>query len=78
MASAARAAVSEPEARTGSQRPAVYADAVLARGRDLDEDDNHGGVPEDVVFPLSGLVSPAGVTVPPMRVAGRHVLATAG
>ncbi|MFF2123574.1 hypothetical protein ACFVXH_40220 [Kitasatospora sp. NPDC058184] len=44
-------------ARTGSRRLAEYAAAVLACGRDLDpEDDEDGGVDEDLVFVLSGLV----------------------
>ncbi|MFJ7280723.1 hypothetical protein [Kitasatospora sp. NPDC098663] len=58
-ASASRASgwVSELAARTGSRHLAEYADAVLACGRDLDaEDDDHGGVHQDVTFVLSGLV----------------------
>ncbi|MFD7583632.1 hypothetical protein [Kitasatospora sp. NPDC059817] len=58
-ASASRAVVwvSELAARTGSRDLGEYAAAVLACGRDLDpEDDDHGGVPADTAFVLSGLV----------------------
>lgn len=58
-AAASRAAVwvSELAARTGSRYLAEFAAAVLACGRDLDpEDDDHGGVPVDTAFVLSGMV----------------------
>ncbi|MFJ6384610.1 hypothetical protein ACIQI7_31965 [Kitasatospora sp. NPDC092039] len=66
-ASAERAAgwVSELAARTGSRRLAEFAAAVLACGRDLDpEDDEDGGVDEDLAFVLSGqvLVRESGLT----------------
>ncbi|MFG2911188.1 hypothetical protein ACGF13_39845 [Kitasatospora sp. NPDC048286] len=58
-AAAERAAgwVEELADRTGSRRLAKYADAVLACGRDLDpEDDENGGLNQDLAFVLSGLV----------------------
>lgn len=53
----AAAWVEELAARTGSRRLTEYAAAVLACGRDLDpEDDEDGGVDENLAFVLSGLV----------------------
>ncbi|MFJ9457516.1 hypothetical protein ACIRST_20815 [Kitasatospora sp. NPDC101447] len=58
-AAAGRAAVwvAELAARTGRRQVAEYAAAVLACGRDLDDEDGFdGGVPEEVTRVLSGAV----------------------
>ncbi|MER7585704.1 hypothetical protein [Kitasatospora sp. NPDC097691] len=58
-AAAGRAAVwvAELAARTGRRQVAEYAAAVLACGRDLDDEDHvDGGVPEEVTRVLSGAV----------------------